>query len=76
MTRRKVEDIEIIRKKFPKEWVLLANYGFNKMNCLAKGAIIAHSRTRDDIYQEQMKYKEALAIEYTGVIPKDLAVMF
>ena len=76
MPKRKIEDINKIRRKFPKEWVLLANYEFNEMNRLSRGAVIIHSKKRDDIYREQMKYKEPLAIDYTGPIPKDLVVMF
>ena len=55
---------------------MLANYEFDKMNQLSRGAVIAHSKKRDPIYKEQMKYKEPLAIDYTGPIPKDLVVMF
>lgn len=76
MAKSKVESLVNIRKRFPKEWVLLANYEFNRMNQLSRGAVIAHSKKRDTIYREQMKYKEPLAIDYTGPIPKDLAVMF
>ena len=76
MVKSKVRSLISIRKKFPKEWVLLANYEFNKMNQLSRGAVIAHSKKRDDIYREQMRYKEPLAIDYTGPIPKDLVVMF
>ena len=76
MVKSKVESIINIRKRFPKEWVLLANYEFNKMNQLSRGAVIAHNKKRGIIYREQMKYKEPLAIDYTGPIPKDLVVMF
>lgn len=76
MEKRKVEDIKKIREKFQKEWVLLADYKFNKMNRLSRRRVIAHSKRRDDIYKEIMKHKEDLAIDYTGPIPKDLVVMF
>ncbi|MDO8748079.1 MAG: hypothetical protein Q7J72_03055 [Candidatus Omnitrophota bacterium] len=76
MVKSRVESLISIRKRFPKEWILLANYEFDKMNRLSKGAVIAHSKKRDTIYREQMKYKEPLAIDYTGPIPKDLVVMF
>lgn len=76
VTRRKIQNIKDIRKRFPREWILLANYKFDKVNRLSKGAMLAHSKKRDDIYRLLMEYKEPLAIDYTGPIPKDLVVMF
>ena len=76
MVKTEVESLISIRKRYPKEWVLLANYEFGRMNQLSRGAVIAHSKRRDTIYIEQMKYKEPLAIDYTGPIPEDLMVMF
>lgn len=77
MVRRgKVEDIEKIKKRFPKEWLLIADYELDKVGHLLRGRVIAHSKTRDEIYQKQMNIKGPLAIRYSGPIPKDLVVMF
>lgn len=74
--RGKIDDIEKIKKRFPKEWLLIADYEVDKVDRLLRGRVIAHSKKRDEIYQKQMKIKGPLAIEYSGPIPKDLVVMF
>jgi hypothetical protein len=71
-----IESIDEIKQRFPREWVLISNCSFDKLNCLSKGRVIAHSKDRSEIYKKLMRYKEPLAVEYTGPIPKDLAVMF
>lgn len=76
MAEVKIEKVGMIKKKFKKEWVLIANYETDDLGHLIKGRVIAHSKSRDEIYQKQMKYKGPLAIRYTGAIPKDLVVMF
>ncbi|MBU0568761.1 hypothetical protein KKC52_12055 [bacterium] len=69
------EKIEVIKKRYKDEWVLIADYELDEgLNPLC-GVVIAHSKNRDEIYKEQMYYKGNLCIEYTGEIPDNLAVM-
>lgn len=72
----KLLDMKKVKKKYPKEWLLIAGYETDESGSFLSGKIIAHSKKRDDIYKKQLKIKGPLAIEYTGSIPKDLAVMF
>jgi len=74
--KKKVERVEIIKKRFRKEWLLIGDYKTDKMNRIVQGVLIAHSKNRDDIYRKLRRYKKPLAIQYSGPIPKDLAVMF
>lgn len=74
--RKKVERVETIKKRFRKEWLLIGDYKTDKMNRIVQGVLIAHSKNRDDIYRKLRRYKKPLAIQYSGPIPKDLAVMF
>ena len=76
MTRRKIEGIEKIKKRFPGEWLLIVDYEMDEIGHLVTGKLVMHSKKRDDIYRQQMKYKEPVAIRYAGPIPKDLVVMF
>lgn len=36
-----------------------------------EGEVIAHNKSRDEIYEKQRKMKGDLAIIYTGEIPKE-----
>lgn len=73
---KKIENIEKIKKKYKRQWLLIADYETDNVGHLIRGRVIAHSKKRDDIYKKQMKYKRPLAIRYSGPIPKDLVVMF
>lgn len=44
---------------------------------MIKGHVIAHSKVKEEIYKTLMETKgKNIAVEYTGHIPEDLAVMF
>jgi len=76
MAKGRIEEMEKIKRMFPKQWLLLTDYETDEEGRLLRGRVVAHSKKRDDIYQKQLKIKRPLAIEYTGPIPKDLVVMF
>jgi hypothetical protein len=61
---------------FKDQWVLIevdkVDEGFN----VVEGKVLAHSKDKDEVYKKllQVRPKE-FSIEYTGVIPEDLAVV-
>ena len=75
-SKKQKEDVEQIKKKFPNEWLLLTSCITNKMSKPINGILVEHSKNRDDIYKKLQSYSGKLFIEYSGKIPKDLAVMF
>jgi hypothetical protein len=69
--------IREIREEFPNEWLLI---GYDEIDAefnVIKGHVIAHSPVKEEIYKTLMETKgKNIAVEYTGHIPEDLAVMF
>jgi len=77
MSRDKNMTIGEIREGYPNEWVLIeyddVDAEFNVIN----GDVIAHSPVKEEIYRVLIETKgKNIAIEYTGPVPEDLAVMF
>lgn len=73
----KVEDIARIKRRYPKEWLLLTNVVADELTRPIKGKLVAHSRNRDDIYDRLPHLRaKSVCITYAGPIPKDLAVVF
>ena len=69
-------NLEEIKKKYRGEWVLIEYTRLDENLVPLEGKVLAHSLNRDDIYREQLNYKnKQLAIDYLGDIPKDWAVM-
>lgn len=73
----KVMTIEEIRENYPNQWVIIADTESDQDFNVIKGKVIAHSSERDKIDQALIDYAQipSLAIEYTGSIPEDYAVM-
>jgi hypothetical protein len=68
--------IQQMREQYPDQWLLLASVETDAELNVLRGEVLAHSPSRDDIYGQLLVTKgERLAIEYTGDIPEDLAVM-
>ena len=73
----KVEDIAKIKRRYPKEWLLLTNVVADELTRPIKGRLGAHSKNRDDIYDRLARVRAgSVCVEYTGKIPKDLVVVF
>ncbi len=73
----RVQEIVKLKRRYPKEWILLTHVVTDALTHPVKGKLVAHSKNRDDIY-ERLRHLRAksVAIEYTGEIPKDLIVIF
>ncbi len=72
-----VMTIEEIRQTYPNQWVIIADTESDEDFNIIKGQVLAHSPERDQIDQALMDYTQmtSLAIEYTGSIPEDYAIM-
>lgn len=68
--------IEQIRQQYTDEWILIAYTQLDEdMNVLA-GEVLAHSKERDLVYQAfDSRQGRAVAVEYTGFIPEDVAYL-
>ena len=63
--------VEEIKKKYKDEWVLIRVTKVDEFGAPIEGEVIAHSKSRDEIYEKQRKIRGDLAIIYTGEIPKE-----
>lgn len=73
----RVEPIRTLKKRYPKEWLLLTHVTADELTRPIRGRLVAHSKNRDDIYDRLARIRaKSVSIEYTGKIPKDLVVVF
>ena len=80
MNSQKIDQImtiEEIRHVYPNQWVIIADTESDEDFNVISGQVMAHSPKRDIIDQALVNYAQmpSLAIEYTGSIPEDYAVM-
>ena len=75
--KAKIMTIEEIRLTYPNEWVIIADTESDANFNVIRGQVLAHSPERDTIDRALMNYSQmsSLAIEYTGAISDDYAVM-
>ena len=74
----KIQKIETIRKKFHREWLLIAIDKMDKLTTTPlTGRLLAHSPHRDEIYRLDMKYKiHTLTVYSEDGFPKGYAAAF
>ena len=72
----KIEDIVKIKRRYPKEWLLLTHIVTDELTRPVQGKLVAHSKNRDEIYDRLSKMRGKLGVLYTGEIPRKLAVLF
>ena len=63
--------VDEIKKKYRDEWVLIRVTKVDEFGVPIEGEVLAHSKSRDEIYEKQRQIKGDLAIIYTGEIPKE-----
>lgn len=74
---RRAQPISELKRRYPKEWLLLTNVVADELTRPVKGKLVMHSKNRDDIYERLPHVRaKSFCIEYTGEIPKDLMVVF
>ncbi len=73
----RVQAVATLKRRYPKEWLLLTHVTADELTRPVKGKLVAHSKNRDDIYDRLSRLRaKSVCITYTGPIPKDLAVVF
>jgi len=72
----RVEAISKLKRRYPKEWILLTHVVTDELTHPVKGKLVAHSKNRDEIYDRLSKMRGKLGVLYTGEIPRNLAVLF
>lgn len=74
---QRMQSLSTLKRRYPKEWLLLTNVVADELTRPIKGKLVAHSETRDNVYVRlgQIRSK-SLCIEYTGDMPKDLIIVF
>ncbi len=75
--KAKIMTIDEIRLNYPNEWVIIADIESDSNFNVIRGQVLVHSSERNIIDQALIDYSQipSLAIEYTGEIPADYAVM-
>lgn len=67
-----------IRDRYPREWVLIADIETDEeVNEVIRGEVLVHSGDREEAYAALPKFNHihSIAIEYTGPLPDDYAIM-
>lgn len=65
-----------IQSLFPSEWVLIENPGTNQSLEVQSGKVLYHSKDRDEVYRKAIELRpKRFAMLYTGIIPKDTAIV-
>jgi hypothetical protein len=69
--------IDEIRKRYPQEWVLIADTELDEDFNVIKGELLAHSSNREDIDRALLILSDvkSIALEYIGPISEDYAVL-
>jgi len=66
-----------MKEQYPDQWLLVSCVETDEDMNVVRGEVLAHSTSRDEIYAKLLKLTgKHVAIEYTGDIPEDPAVMF
>ncbi|HPD60309.1 MAG TPA: hypothetical protein PKV48_00915 [Thermodesulfobacteriota bacterium] len=67
---------EEIFKKYRNEWLLIECKEVDENFEVVEGKILHHSKDKDEIYRKLLELRpKDYAIEYTGKVPENLAVM-
>ena len=74
----KFQKIEVLRKKYRKEWLLIAVGKTDSATTTPlTGRLLAHSPRRDDIYRQESKHKgPTLTLYSENGMPKGYAAAF
>jgi hypothetical protein len=65
-----------IRRRFFDEWVLIQDPETNQALNVQGGRVVHHSKDRDEVYRQAIAlHAPRYAVVYTGVMPKDTAII-
>jgi hypothetical protein len=70
----KILTLEEIKQQYHDEWLLIAYTTLDADLNVVQGEVLKHSPDADDIYDALSQYNDrAVAIEYVGEMPKNVA---
>jgi hypothetical protein len=65
-----------IEARFNSEWVLLEDVQVNEAGEIASGAVLYHSKDRDEVYRKAVELRpQRFATLYTGKMPPNSALV-
>ncbi|MGA3328371.1 MAG: hypothetical protein ABSF45_28300 [Terriglobia bacterium] len=68
--------ISEIEAQFKSEWILVGDPKTNEALEVVAGNVLWHSKDRDEVYRKAIELKPRhSAFLYTGIIPKDTAII-
>lgn len=73
---KRVEKLSTLKRRYPKQWLLLTHVVTDELTHPVQGKLVAHSKNRDEIYDRLSKMRGKLGVFYTGEIPRKLVVLF
>ncbi|MFH1859801.1 MAG: hypothetical protein ABH870_02115 [bacterium] len=69
-------NIKEIEERYKDEWVLVTCKDVDENFDIIDGDVLYRSKDKDEVYKKLLELKpKNCAIEYTGKVPEDLAVM-
>ena len=76
-SKKKSQIIEKLKKRFKRQWLLIKPTKIDPANRPITGILLAHSKSRDEIYHLAKKIKEHIYITFSeDRLPKGYAVAF
>jgi hypothetical protein len=76
ITVPEILSFEEIQRRYPDQWVLIADVEVDEEMQVIRGEVLAHSGDRDEVYDAlSMGKGRSLTLEYLGIPPGDWAVM-
>ena len=74
---KRIQLISSLKRRYPKEWLLLTDVTADELTHPIKGRLVLHSKNRDEVYDRLSRVRaKRTCVTYTGEIPKDLVVVF
>ncbi len=65
-----------MKARYESEWILVEDPQTDEFLEVKSGKVRFHSKDRDEVYREAVKVRpKRFAMLYTGVIPKDTAIV-
>jgi len=68
--------MNFIKNAFKDQWVLVKVDEVDASFNIVEGEVLAHSKDKEEVYKKLLQIRpKQFSVEYTGVIPEDLAVV-
>lgn len=72
----KRESVKHLAKKYPRQWLLLADVKVDRVQHPLQGRLITHDRNLTRIYKKIRGLKGHLCLHFSGPYPKKVAYQF